>query len=88
MNGIKPFSKVTVEKVIINQVDAADNSNENDDSADLSQCQIHFEKISNEKILCDQSLLDQFNFDFKETSDTITITGKIFISLSFVQSSL
>lgn len=76
VNGIKPFGKISVEKIIINQVDIADSRpDEQDDSTDLSQCLVHFEKNSNEKLLSDQSLLDELNLDFKETSDSYIISG-------------
>lgn len=76
VNGIKPFSKVSIEKIVINQVDGADSrADEQDDSTDLSRCQLHFDKKPNEKLLCDQSMLDEFNLDFKESPDTYTISG-------------
>jgi len=57
-------------------VDIADSRpDEQDDSTDLSQCLVHFEKNSNEKLLSDQSLLDELNLDFKETSDSYIISG-------------
>ena len=70
-----------------NEKDESLNSNVNpENDIVLSKCQIRITPErnvmaptqNNEKIMFLQNLLDQFGFEFKETSDSVLITGKLF----------
>ena len=71
-----------------NEKDEALNSNVNvENDIVLSKCQIRIAPErnvmaptqNNEKIMFLQNLLDQFGFEFKETSDSVLITGKLIV---------
>ena len=86
-NGVKPFSKVSIEKAIVNQIDDDDDDDDSksqeqeEDVVDLSKCQIHVSPlmIQNEKINHDQILLDQFKLEIKFNNDLILISGIYFL---------
>ena len=62
-----------------------ENDQEKSSNVKLSKCQIRIvpernlmaPTQNNEKLMFLQNLLDEYGFDFKETSDLVTITGKI-----------
>lgn len=81
-SGIKPFSKISIDKSLKDESEDDDSeSDEQDDLIDLANCQIHIlpELISNkdlsEKIIYDTALLDQFKLEFNDSSNLIIISG-------------
>ena len=68
-------------------------ANKSDDSVQIkfSQCTIKITPErnlmaptqNNEKLMFLQSLMDQYEFNFEETSDLVTISGKLFLTEDF-----
>lgn len=81
-NGVEPFREVSIFSFEINRVDQ-DSANELPARVFLSQCQIKITPERNtmspgqnyEKIMFLQNLLDEFKFEFKETLDSVVISG-------------
>lgn len=80
-NGVEPFREISIFSFEINRIDQ--DSSETPDSVFLSQCQIKITPERNtmspaqnyEKIMFLQNLLDEFKFEFKETLDSVMISG-------------
>lgn len=80
-NGVEPFREISIFSFEINRVDQ--DSNEKPASVFLSQCQIRITPERNtmnpgqnyEKVMFLQNLLDEFKFEFKETLDSVVISG-------------
>lgn len=83
-NGIEPFRDISIFSYEINKLDdvSKDDSDPSDDIL-LSQCNIKIypernvmmPDQNNEKVMFLQNLLDEFKFEFKETIDSVLISG-------------
>lgn len=81
VNGIKPFSKLSIEKKVINNIETLSSSEEEqeqeNDSIELVSCQLHANPNLNQELNYEKHLLDQFKLNYNQNSDgnLIQISG-------------
>lgn len=82
-NGVEPFRDISIYSYEINKIDKVSDETEKGNDILLSQCHIKITPERNtmtptenyEKVMFLQNLLDEYKFEFKETSDSVVISG-------------
>ncbi len=73
VNGIKPFSKLSIEKKVINNIETSSSSSSSEeqenDSIELVSCQLHANPNLNQELNYEKHLLDQFKLNYNQNSD-------------------